>query len=66
MCSGHALLALFRGRREKAVYALISFNYFCHFTSHFESGFVFFLSEEEKKKPIEEVRYEEKWNVTNN
>lgn len=60
MCSGRALLAFLRHRREKAVYTIISFNYFCHFTSHFESGFVFFLSEEEKKKTIEEVHYEEK------
>lgn len=52
---------------KKAVYTIIFFNYFCHFTSHFDSGIVFFLSRKKKtNKTIVEVHYKEKWNVTNN
>lgn len=52
---------------EKAVYITVFFNYFCHFTSHFNSGFVFCLPRKKKtNKTIVEVHYKEKWNVTNN
>lgn len=67
MCSGHALLAFLTRRREKAVCTIISFTSVIHL-SFFETGFVFLLSEEERKKKttIEEVHDRKKWNVTNN